>query len=272
MNMKSDKNWININYISKQEEMVKHQTEDFFGKGRNGFCDIALDGIELLLQGIGYLRNEDYLESKDGWNNFNHALRTLTFYQYYRITYTFKASYNLFSQGYYTEASILMRHIIETFIRLRYIAKERNIQLIDLTFAGHRGFKDKKFKITYKAQFDKIAPGLYKYYQILCDIAHGAMASYILKTKIVGNKVLVDTGVIFKPEDSTFITNQFYVYLLAHLEFMMWVFPEIKVNMPENYAEKYHKTLGHIWSFMKEISQRDKNKEWYSSVKQIVNI
>ena len=176
--------WLSVNHIEQQEVATRIETESLFGKGRSGFCDYALDSIDLIIHGL-YLRDKDEFIDKDkeNYNDFKHALRTFSYYHYHRVIYTFKAAFNLLLQGYYTESAYLMRHIVETFVRLRYIAKKENIDLINLAFAGHRGTKGKKFRITHEKQFDDIAPGLYKYYRILCDIAHGSMTSHILRVR-----------------------------------------------------------------------------------------
>jgi len=264
--------WLSIDYIEYQETFIKEETEKLFGKDRKGFCDYALDGTNLIIQGVLYLRNIDELNDEKKSNDFKHALRSFSYFHFHRVIYTFKAAYNLLLQGYYTESSMLMRHIVETFVRLRYIAKEENIDFINMAFAGHRGWNGKIFKIKYEKQFNDIAPGLYHYYRILCDISHGAMTSHVLKATVVEDKVEMDTGIVFRPEKSTFVINQFSVYLLAHLEFMMWVFPEIKNKMPERYAEKYHETLTILWRLMKSISKNERNKKWYDAVKQIVRV
>ena len=142
------------------------------------------------------------------YNDFKHALRLFSYYHFYRVIYTFKAAYNLILQGYYTESAFLMRNIVETFVRLRYIAKENKIDLIDLAFAGHRRFEGEK-KITYRRQFDDIAPGLYTHYQLLCDMAHGAMASHVLKSDLSEGTIKLDTGIVFKPVKATFVINQY---------------------------------------------------------------
>ncbi|MBU0909617.1 MAG: hypothetical protein KJ717_08610 [Proteobacteria bacterium] len=165
-----------------------------------------------------------------------------------------------------------MRHIVETFVRLKYIAKMQNIELIDLAFAGHRGIKGKKFKVSYQKQFDEIAPGLYDFYRILCDISHGSMTSHVLKSTISGGSVYFDNGIVFKPDESTYVINQFSVYLLAHIEFMRWIFPEIDKNRPESYAAKEHEVLAVLWSLMKQISENSQNKTWYDAVKLLVNV
>ncbi|MCK5594659.1 hypothetical protein KAI19_00600 [bacterium] len=266
-------NWLSVKHIEQQELATQIKTEDFFGKGKAGFCDYALDGIDLIIHGL-YLRDNDEFIDKDKvkYNGFKHALRTFSYYHFYRIIYTFKAAYNLLLQGYCTESAYLMRHIVETFVRLRYIAKEETIDLVDLAFAGHRGIKGKKFKIRYKEQFNDIAPGLYHYYQLLCDIAHGSIASHMLKSDILGEKTKLDTGIVFRATESSFVLNQYSIYLLAHIEFMIWVFPEIRKKMSEEYAEKYHETLTSLWRLMKEISERDGNKKWYDAVQHLVRI
>lgn len=265
-------NWLSIKHIEEQELSIQKKTEDLFGKGRKGFCDFALDGLDLMIQGVIYMSDKEEFSDKDKWNNFKHALRVFSYYHYYRIIYTFKASYNLILQGYYTESAFLMRHIVETFVRLRYIAKEEKTDLVKWAWSGHRGLNNKKIHITYEAQFNDIAPGLYKYYRILCDITHGAWASHVLKTDVSNGKVDLDTGIVFKPENSTFVINQYSVYLLAHLEFMDWVFPEVKMKMTKLYAEKNHKTLTILWQFMKEVSESDRNKGWYDAVQHLVRI
>lgn len=263
--------WLSVKHIEKQELANKKNTEDLFGKDRDGFCDYALDSIDLMIHGL-YLRDIDNLIDKDKFNDFNHALRTFSYYHYSRNIYTFKATYNLLLQGYLTESAFLSRHVVETFVRLRYIAKEKNIDLIWQSWSGHRRFKGKRFSISYETQFNDVAPGLYKYYRTLCDMTHGAMASHVLRTDQSEDTINFDTGIVFRPKESTFVINQYTVYLLAHIEFMISVYPEIKNKMPEKYAEKYHETLTKLWRFMKEVSESENNKEWYEAVQQLVRI
>ena len=253
-------NWITIDDLELQEYKVRKETENFYGKNRSGFCDCALDGVELLWQGISYLRNVDKTDISKDWDNFNIAIRSLSWFHYYRITFTFKSIYNLALSGYYTESAILLRHVLETLIRHRYIFRSKNIELVNLAFAGHYGYKGRKFPVKYKVMFDDITPGLYKEYQLLCDFAHGAGLSTILKTNITDNKsknISLDGGVVFKPCEVTYILNQYTVYLLAHLELMMWIWPEIKSNMPEKYSCKYEKLLSLLWKIMDSFEKTE---------------
>lgn len=268
-----ENNWLSVEHIKRQELETQTKTEDFFGKGRTGFCDYGLDGIDLMIHGLYLKTNDEFIDKdRNKYNDFSHALRIFADFHFNRVIYTFKAAYNLVLQGYYTESAYLMRHIVETFVRLRYIARENKIDLIDQAFAGHRRTKGKRFRVTYEKQFNDIAPGLYKYYRLLCDIAHGSLASHLLKADLSDGRINMDTGIVFRPEESTFVINQYSVYLLAHIEFMMWVFPEIRKTMSPKYAENYHKTMTILWRLMKSISDRDDKKDWYDAVQHLVRI
>ncbi|TAK62436.1 MAG: hypothetical protein EPO24_04915 [Bacteroidetes bacterium] len=234
------RNWFTIGYIESQENQVKKQTEEFFGRNRNGFSQFALDAIEVIMQGTFHLRDIDEIHTDENGADFKRSFRAFADQHYYRIVFTCKAIYHLFHFGYYTEASILMRNLIETFIRLKYIEKQQSYELIMSAFAGSMGYQGKKFTVKYKEQFDSVAPGLYNDYRTLCDIAHGEAGTMIFKSELKEGTIKYDDGLIFKALESTFVVNQFCVYLLAHLEYMMHVFPEIKLNMPPDYAVKYH--------------------------------
>ncbi len=98
------------------------------------------------------------------------------------------------------------------------------------------------------------------------------MASHMLKCEMADGKIWLDNGIEFKPEDSTFVMNQYSVYLLAHLEFMKTVFPEIDNQRTEEYMVKEREVLATLWGLMKEISEKDQNKRWYEAVRLLVKV
>ena len=264
--------WITTELIEKQERSIRSKFEQFFGRGRGGFCDWAFAGIELMLQGTGYLTDVDELDENGNFENFDQEIRFFSRLHYQRMSNVFKAAYNLVVSGYLAESATLVRNIIETFVRLKYLQKSKVENLTILALAGHYGFQGKKWNIEIKTMFDEIAPGLYRIYRSLCDIAHGAITSHMLKSEIYSElgKIKYDAELEFKPEECTFITNQYSVYLLAHLVFMMTIFPEIEKKMPESYAIKYDETLSFLWKYMDEFSKKEGKKDWYNSMKNLV--
>jgi hypothetical protein len=98
------------------------------------------------------------------------------------------------------------------------------------------------------------------------------MGSHVFKTELDKEGYRLDDGVIFKVEAASFVLNHFQVCLLAHLEFMTWVFPEIKTKMPPGYAAQLDKVLSILWRFMAETSQSAPNKDWYRAAKQLAEV
>ena len=259
--------------LDKQEHRVELQTQEMFGRGLNGFCDFSRDGIDLLLQGIHDFRDvDDTLDKAGEFKNHEVAIRTTFYYNLYHIGLTYKAVYNLLHQGYYTESAILLRSIVESLVRMKYLHKQKDIDLVNTAFAGHFGYYGKRFKVQYKTMFDSVAPGLYKFYRILCDMAHGSFAAHSLKIADIDYKqkqYTLDNGLVFKLKASTFVINQFIAYLFAHIKFMMLVYPEIEKNMTKAYASKYEKTISKHEAVMKSYSKKEQNKEWVCVVKQL---
>lgn len=263
------KSLITIKDIENQESFVKSEFEKRLGKDRDGFCDFALESIELMLQGITFT-NKDKLNENNEYRDFKHALRTIASYHFLRIVFTFKSAYNLVANGYYTESTILLRSILETFIRLKFIDKKKDMNLAIQSFVGHRKYKKikgEKYKVSIEVQFKEISPKLYDFYRILCDMTHGALLSNIPKLELVNHKITYATlGLEFNPQWTGFIINQFSVYLLAHLKIMLKIFPEIEENMTEEFALKYKKT---IIKLQKVINEFEDNKG-FNSLKELL--
>jgi hypothetical protein len=259
-----NENWLSLAHIYQQEFQVMGSTETFFGKGKDGFCDFGLIGIELMIQGVGYLRNPDSLNDSGNYKGFKEAIRAMAQLHFSRVTYTFKAAYNCTLNGYYTEAAILLRSILETYVRLRYIDNKNDIKYVNDALIG-------RFRTQYKTQFDDIAPGLYKFYKFLCGIAHGGLESHALRiSEPIVHTLNLDTGLVFDPNRCSFIINQYSIYLLAHLEYMLKLFPEIKSNWTDTFNKRFTKTTSILWTLLEQISKSESNIEWYSAVKNLI--
>lgn len=261
--------WFTIRYIEEQESNVSDEFNSFFGKEKGGFCDFALDGCELILQAICHMTDMWKLNEKGDFKDFDNAFRCFSFYHYDRIFYTFKACYNVLESGYYTESSILLRSIVETFVRLKFIGKKKNTDLIMKALASKE-----RFPHNYKQQFDLVSPGYYEFYQLLCNMAHGGMASHMLKVtpNSETKEMIPDSGIIFKPLYATFITNQYIIYLLGHLNSLYYIFDEIPAKMPNEYKIKLTETIKWLNKCTEEYGKNEKNKIWLEKARGIINI
>ncbi|MCX5643465.1 MAG: hypothetical protein NTZ17_02095 [Phycisphaerae bacterium] len=266
--------WISCELLTEQESETITQTEHVCGKNRDGWCDFATDGVDLLLQGIHHLRRtDDTLDERGGFRDFTVAMRSFAYYQFYCVTLTYKAVYNLIHQGYYTESAILLRSIVEGLVRVKYLHRKKDIGLLNTAWAGHYGYEGKRFRVKYEEMFEDIAHGSYKYYRLLCDMAHGSLATHLLKVREYDRakrQILLDRGIVFKAEQMSFVLNQFSVYLLAHIVLMSRIYPEVEDGVPEEYATRYRRTLSKLWAMMGKFAQTENNQEWHAVMKELV--
>jgi hypothetical protein len=264
-----DENWLTINRILSQEKEVELKTQQRFGKNRDGFCDYALTGIELLIQGVMYLRNVDELNENGSYKNFNYAIRSLAYLQIQRVSYSFKSTYNLLLQGYYTESAIILRSIIETLVRMRYIYQTGKIENVKKVFSWGKPRKE-GFNVQYKEMFETISNELNKMYQLLCDISHGGIGSHVFRIDPKPEAFQLDTGIVYREMPAAAILNQYMAYLLAHIEMMGKIFPEMFDKMPASYSAKYHKTLQILWTYMEQVSNDKSSEFWYKAIKDLI--
>ena len=249
--------------LSDQESIVWKETHSFYGYNRYGLSEFSLDGIDCIIQGL-YLRDIDKLGSDGKHKTFRGAIRSFAYLHFNRVVFTFKATYNLMFSGYYPESVNLIRSLLEEFVRFKYIEKHGKTEDLYLALAGHTGIGGDKFKVKYKAQFDSVAPGLYVYYQTLCDVAHGAMASLMLKTDF--KTLEADIGLVFHPERSTFATNYFAVILYAYLDHLVKIYPEIILKDDMEFNGRFKKVTEILATLFEQIKNDPTKKEWVTAL------
>lgn len=259
---------ITFDCLRKQENDVKCKTCNKYGK----FCDFTIDGIELMIQGILYLINKEEPDEKNEFEDFDSYFRFFAFTHYNTVCYTLMAAYNLLLTGYYSQSAILLRNIIETFVRLRYIKLKREKEYIRNAWSGDNFTKinenKKKHIIKYKEIFDSISPEMYEPYIGLSKHSHGNINAISFKTVDNGEKLYPDPGLIFKKELAEYIMYQYSVFLLAHLKFMMEIFPEVNKKMQKEYKKKYNKTIKRIWRVL-DFPDKE-NNDWYIASKKLL--
>ena len=271
----------NLEWLKLQEDETDQHSSAYYSRQVKGFYHLATEGVELMIQGVGYLKEPDGLDANREYPNFKVAIRHTSAYHYHTIPYTFKAAFDLWRFGYYTESSILLRTVVEKYVKLRYLNKQKSVDLIKLSSAGHLGINGEKFsqKHKYRTMFDVVAPKLYKDYQYLCELSHGTNIPYLLKTNFLDigidaiNSLHIDTGVSFNEKLSQMIVNPYCIYMLSHLEFMVRIFPEIKINMETEFSTKLHNTLDWLWKGVQEDPKFTKEQnEWRRGAIQLAKI
>jgi len=70
--------------------------------------------------------------------------------------------------------------------------------------------------------------------------------------------------------NSTFISNQYAVYLLAHLEYFRKIFPECYIKYSDKDRQTFNEVKSILWKVMSEMSKEKKNKDWYNVSKKLI--
>src|SRR5258708_11554890 len=125
--------------------------------------------------------------------------------------------------GYYLEAQIIGRHLIEVLVKMRYCHKHRD-KLESLSSVTH-----KVAPVQFKTMFEEVMPGFYdEYKNSLSYPAHGGIgaSAYRVQRDPRGNRTL-DTGVVYKEFWATAFVNQENVFLLGYLRTYRKLFPEL---------------------------------------------
>lgn len=95
--------------------------------------------------------------------------------------YTFWAIYGLFEKAFYLESIVILRHIIEAHIQMKYFYKYPD------KFLPH--VKNEK-RIHFHDMFDEFSKGYYKYYYGMqySEAAHGFFLKHVFRFKPSGTK------------------------------------------------------------------------------------
>jgi len=204
-------NLFNLSYLIKSENRTRRQTQKMLTGVHANFPKI-INTFFKLLHFIGEL---ELPESDRG------VFQSVSATHYFQAPYTFWILYDLYEKGYYLEATILYRHLVEAFIQIRYYDKYPAKIVKQL--------KKKNFKI----MFDEFAPGYYEitYGPLLCDAAHGSrfkdFCRFERKSPTVGR---TRTGCEFNAFLTTFVINQSIALLFGYLNIFGNIFPKSTIK------------------------------------------
>jgi hypothetical protein len=138
-------------------------------------------------------------------------------------THSLRAAEMLAVAGYYLEAQIIGRHLIEVLVKMRYC--HRHPDKIEFLSS----ISQKIPAIQFKTMFEEVMPGFYEEYKnSLSYPAHGGVgaSAYRIQLDAAGNRTL-DTGVVYKEFWATAFVNQENVFLLGYLRAYRKIFPEL---------------------------------------------
>jgi hypothetical protein len=206
---------MNFGYLLKTEsETVKVSNDK-----HPGWFSYYEELINCLFQVAYYVGEEKDVESDDGYYiAYAHN-------QLLKLPYTVRSVSILLERGYYLEAALLVRNILEVFVQLRFFNKYRN---------RLNKYVLKKDKITLKTMFSEFNPELYsQMYSALSEAAHGGFGSIVYRTayKSATNGETI-MGSVFNEIFSNYLLNQLIPLIYGVLNFIPVFFRHYKNLVP----------------------------------------
>lgn len=175
---------LTINDISEQEITVEAKTADSI----HGFITLSERTLNLFIE----LMYVDPAIKDPGTDEG--ALKSAVCHWMYMGIFTFRASILLMTLGYYFEAHLLNRSLVEVLAKMMYFHRHPD-KLKNFESLAEK----KKASITFKTMFDEVLPGYYDDYSWMFSyVAHGGIGARIFKIKqdSEGNRA-PDTGVAY---------------------------------------------------------------------------
>jgi hypothetical protein len=244
--------------IAEQEIIVQQLTREKLG----GFCAYFNRAIDLLIRLYYRIPRIEDVNTLNG-NYLSHVS-----YSFYMSIFTFRACFVLLERGYYLEANILCRNLIEVFVKMRYFEKHK--EKLETFEQPHIG---KGPSVTFKTMFDEVLPGYYdiEYRWMLSHMAHGGVGARIFKIDFKSaTDRYADTGVFYKERWASLVMNNLTNYIFGYIRFYKHIYPQVirssdEVTLHElKEIEDISKT-----SFEQHIALKGEENTWHKVSKLI---
>jgi len=205
----------------------------------------CLDLIHLLLKASHFLNEQTHPDSPDGFFHFT------AFSTYAGLPYTLKAVYDLWLKGYYLEASIINRHIIEGFAKLRYFHNHR--EKVDGHLKGTN-------RVSFKRMFDVCAPNYYRRYygKIHSDIAHGGVKAFGFRAEYTSPTVgRIVQGCEFNSRWAGMVLSQPLQFGYGYLNYLDVFFPSVLSKFDSATQQERESLLSRLKGYINSIPDSD---------------
>jgi len=224
---------MNLKYLLQTESETRKISHD----KHSGWFSYYKELINCLFHVAYFVGEEKDVDSDEGYYMaFAHS-------QLLKLPYTVRAISVLIEKGYYLESAILVRHILEVFVQLRFFNKYKE-KLNEYVL--------KKRKITLKTMFDEFNPNLYtKMYYLLCEAAHGGFGSTVYRTTYksasAGSTIM---GSEYNEAFSNYILNQLVPLTYGTLNFIPVFFRHYKDLVPQKIEFNRESALNELKKMM----------------------
>lgn len=186
---------------------------------------------------------------------------------YIQLPYTIWSLHDQYEKGFYLEAIILERHLLELLIQIRYFHKYPQL------YQDHLTSKSRKTRVTFKTMFEEFAPGFYHnhYGRFLSSFAHGSITKSIFRIpRNSPSKSRVILGCEFNIENATAIINSVSFIIFGFLSLFPVIYPNNTLSENPELLITYNEEVHWLSLYMQEHEKiNPKSKEWCKQMRGI---
>ena len=172
-----------------------------------------------------------------------HYLISVTNLTYTRLPYSLRAIYNLWLKGHYLEAIVVIRHILEGLVALRYFHKYPDKSKKHFTATRS------KERVSFFDMFKEFSPDFYKrwYGDLFSQLAHGSIITMMFREKYssTGQREVL-MGCEFNSEKSDFVTVATILISFGYLNYTSIFFPSITSKIGPTMKNRIQDVSEHI--------------------------
>ncbi len=241
---------MNFDYLLKTETETIKVSNDRHPAWFNYYEEL----IDTLFQLAYYVGEEKDVESDDGY------FMAFAHNQLLKLPYTVRAASILIEKGFYLESALLVRHILEVLIQLRFFNKYKE---------RLNKYVLRKERITLKTMFCEFNPELYsKMYSALSDAAHGGFGSIVYRTTYKSaTKGTTIMGSVYNEMFANYLLNQLIPLIYGILNFIPIFFRLYKDLVPSNIELKRTSALNELKKMMNTLP---KSEEFLKDIKPLI--
>jgi hypothetical protein len=227
---------LDYEYVLKTEHETREKTSIFL-KGVKDYEPIIFDTFFQLM----YFTGKQPVDDPEGdYHNF-------CWHQYYHAGYSLRACFILYESGYYLEAKIILRRLLEILVKMRYLQnhKEFVAPLWLNKVVTIKDIEGKKKNLSIRDMFKEIAPDLYDdfYGLLLSGFTHGGIGSGIGKISFKEPSLGAMLGSVWSEDGATFVVNTLTFIALGYLKLFPQIFADGYRSIDTDLNEKYLKSV-----------------------------
>lgn len=251
--------YMNIEYLETSEAETKELTWKVYATGNDKVCTI----INLLFEMSYCFGTLENIETIIG--NFQSTCSI----NYIQIPYTFYNVFNLYERGHYLECLILLRHILETLLKMKYLYKHLD-KHDDHVYLQNKG----KGKITFLTMFNEF--GMKDFYDKfygshLSDAAHGIIMKDLFRSRRFENKTVM--GSEFNQKFASYIINIIIALLSGYINHFPLFFQKNTMDQNANINNNYNS----LRNWLSKTIEKHKTSIpdvtiWFDGIDKLINI